>query len=117
MQGTGALVTAAAVGRVHRPDVLFAAGDDPIPVSGSPAFTPFSVWAPGVFDPIDADPISIENFNGVAGLAYINGFVTRTNTDTGEQKVFPFNDADMRFMKGVYRGVDGKPRQATFGFV
>jgi hypothetical protein len=36
---------------------------------------------------------------------------------TGEVDVLPFIDADMRFMQGVYRGVDGKPRQGTFGFV
>jgi len=117
MQGTGALVTAAAIGRVHQPDVLFAADDDPIPVPGSPLFAPFSLWAPAAFDSIDADPITIANFDGVAGLAYVNGLVTRTNTVTGDQDVFPFNDADMRFMQGVYRGVDGRPRQGTFGFV
>ena len=56
-------------------------------------------------------------FNGVAGLAYVNGTVRRTNTVTGAVDVLPFIDADMRFMQGVYRGVDGKPRQGTFGFI
>ncbi len=90
---------------------------DPIPVSGSPNLAPFSVWAPIFVDSIDADPASIANFNGVAAIAYINGMVRRTNTVTGQVDVLPFLDADMRFMQGVYRGLDGKPRQGTFGFV
>jgi len=50
------------------------------------------------------------------GVAYLSGNVTRTNRRTGEVLVKPFVDADMRFMQGVYRGADGKPRQGTFGF-
>jgi hypothetical protein len=114
MQGTGAVVTAAAFAR---PQGLHAAANDPVPVQGSPNAVPFSVWAPLVFDPIDADPSTITNFNGVAGLAYISGMVTRTNTKTGDVERFPFLDADMRFMQGTYRGVDGRPRQSTFGFI
>lgn len=117
IRGTGALVAAAAVGQAVRPTALYAAGADPIPVSGSPNLAPFSVWAPIFVDSIDADPASIANFNGVAAIAYINGMVRRTNTVTGEVDVLPFLDADMRFMQGVYRGLDGKPRQGTFGFV
>jgi hypothetical protein len=116
MQGTGAVVTAAAFAR---PQGLFAAANDPVPVQGSPLLAPFSVWAPGVpdLDPIDADPSSITDFNGVAALAYISGVVTRINSKTGDVERFPFNDADMRFMQGTYRGVDGKARQGTFGFI
>jgi hypothetical protein len=114
MQGTGAVVTAAAFAR---PQGLFAAANDPVPVQGSPNAGPFSLWAPLVFDPIDADPATITNFDGVAALAYISGMVTRTNRKTGEVEKFPFNDADMRFMQGTYRGVDGRARQATFGFI
>ena len=117
MRGTGALVAVAAVGQAVHPQSLFAAGSDPIPVQGSPNLAPFSVWAPIFVDSIDADPASIANFNGVAAIAYINGMVRRTNTVTGEVDVLPFLDADMRFMQGVYRGLDGKPRQGTFGFV
>jgi hypothetical protein len=117
MHGTGALVAAAAAGRVVSPQTVYAAGADPIPVAGSPSLAPFSVWAPIFVDSIDADPSTIANFNGVAALAYVSGMVHRTNMLTGEVDVLPFIDADMRFMQGVYRGVDGKPRQGTFGFV
>jgi len=33
------------------------------------------------------------------------------------QVELPYIASDMRFMQGVYRGVDGKPRQGTFGFI
>ncbi len=117
MHGTGGILAAAAIGQAVSSGTLLAAGSDPIPVPGSPALAPFSVWAPIFVDSIDADPSSITNFAGVAGLAYISGTVHRTNTVTGHVDVLPFIDADMRFMQGVYRGVDGKPRQGTFGFV
>jgi hypothetical protein len=116
--GAGALAAGAVLGRqLVKPATAYVAGDDPIPVPGSPLLAPFHVWAPIFIDSIDAEPATVTNFNGVVGIAYLNGSVTRTNMVTGERDVLPFLDADMRFMQGVYRGVDGKPRQGTFGFV
>jgi hypothetical protein len=116
--GLGALAASAVVGRqLLRPLAVQAAGTDPIPVSGSPLLAPFNVWAPIVVDSIDAEPATITNFNGTVGMAYVSGTVRRTNLTTGHVDTLPFSDADMRFMQGVYRGVDGKPRQGTFGFV
>ena len=116
--GAGALAAGAVLGRqLLRPTTAYAAGSDPIPVPGSPVLAPFHIWAPIFVDSIDAEPATITNFNGVVGIAYLSGNVTRTNRRTGEVVVKPFLDADMRFMQGVYRGVDGKPRQGTFGFV
>jgi len=118
--GAVALAGAALGGRLLRPQILQAASpDDPLPISGG---TPvlggaFHVFAPAAFDPIDAEPITITNFNGTVGLAYIDGIVTRTQISTGRQDRLPFTASDMRFMQGVYRGVDGKPRQGTFGFI
>ncbi len=120
----GALAAGAALGSgLLRPGTLYAAApDDPLPIpGGSPALGgAFHVYGPtpdGSFDPIDAEPASITNFNGVVALAYIDGTVTRTRISTGEQVELPFIASDMRFMQGVYRGVDGKPRQGTFGFI
>jgi hypothetical protein len=114
----GTLAAGAVVGpQLFRPQMAYAAGTDPIPVPGSPNLAPFHVWAPIFVDSIDAEPATITNFNGVAGIAYLNGNVTRTNLKTGAVDVLPFLDADMRFMQGVYRGADGKPRQGSFGFV
>ena len=114
----GALAAGAVLGRqLFKPPVAYAAGSDPIPVPGSPFLSPFHVWAPIVVDSVNAEPASITDFNGVVGITYVSGMVTRTDHSTGEIKHLPFADADMRFMQGVYRGVDGKPRQGTFGFV
>src|SRR5579872_427281 len=116
--GLGTMAVGAVVGRqLLRPAPAYAAGTDPIPIDGSPNLAPFRVWAPIVVDSIDAEPATITNFNGVVGIAYLSGNVTRTNLKTKAVDLLPFVDADMRFMQGVYRGVDGKPRQGTFGFV
>ena len=116
--GLGALAAGAVVGRQSfRPLLAGADGSNPIPVPGSPFLAPFHVWAPIVVDSIDADPSSITNFNGTVGIAYVSGMVRRTDLTTDETVTLPFIDADMRFMEGVYRDVDGKPHQGTFGFV
>jgi len=99
-----------------------AALDDPLPIpGGSPTLGgAFHVYGPsptGFIDPIDAEPASITNFDGVVGLAYVDGMVTQTQISSGASRRYPFLASDMRFMEGVYRGVDGKPRQGTFGFI
>jgi len=119
---TGGTMAAALGAGVLRPRLLSAAAsDDPLPIpGGSPALGGVHVFGPtpdGSLDPIDAEPASITNFNGVVGLAYVDGTVTRTRISTGEHVELPFIASDMRFMQGVYRGVDGKPRQGTFGFI
>lgn len=116
----GTLAAGAVVGRqLLRPQTAYAAGSDPIPVPGSPTLAPFHVWAPAApgFDSADAEPATITNFNGMVGLAYLSGKVTRTNLTSGAVDYLDFTDADMRFMQGVYRGVDGKPRQGTFALI
>ncbi len=124
MQTSGVVAAGAVFGSgLLRPRVLHAASpDDPLPIpGGTPALGgAFHFYGPtpdGSFDPIDAEPITITNLDGVVGLAYIDGTVVRTRISTGEQEELPFTGADMRFMQGVYRGVDGKPRQGTFGFI
>jgi hypothetical protein len=120
----GAAAAAAALGSgLLHPQLLSAAApDDPLPIpGGSPALGGgFHLYGPtpdGSFDPIDAEPATVTNLDGVVGLAYVDGTVTRTRISTGERDELPFIASDMRFMQGVYRGVDGKPRQGTFGFI
>ena len=61
------------------------------------------------------DPSSITDFNGFVGVADVRGTGTATNPDRSiETLVF---DTDMRFMSGVYVGVDGAVRKGAFGFV
>ena len=68
-------------------------------------------------DPIDAEPSTITNLDGFVGLAYISGMVTRINTKTGERLPLRFQNSDMRFMKGNFRGTDGNIHRSTFAFV
>ncbi len=63
----------------------------------------------------DIMPAVINNFNGFVGVADVQGTGTATNAD-GTKETLLF-DTDMRFMKGVYVGVDGKEHNGTFGFV
>ncbi|HYM25436.1 MAG TPA: hypothetical protein VEU08_19595 [Vicinamibacterales bacterium] len=119
--GTGVATGAALASGLFRPQRVIAASDDPLPIpGGSPALGGFHIFGPtpdGSLDPIDAEPCPITNVNGVVALAYVDGTVTRTNIRTGESLEMPFIASDMRFMQGVYRGVDGRPRQGTFGFI
>ena len=57
------------------------------------------------------EPSTITDFDGVVGLAVIDGF---GSDDEGRR--LPF-EADMRFMKGVYVGEDGRRHRGTFGFI
>jgi hypothetical protein len=92
---------------------------DPVPIpGGTPALGgAFHVFAPAAIDAVDAEPVTITDFNGFVGLAYVSGMVTRRRRSTGEVKQYPFVDSDMRFMQGVYRGVDGRVRRGTFGLI
>lgn len=94
----------------------------PVPIPGGMPATPgtagalFHVSGPGPQSP-DAEPITITDFSGLVGLAYLSGTVTRTNTVTGETRQLPFVNNDMRFMKGSYRGTDGDIHQGAFAFI
>ena len=94
-------------------------GPEPVPIPGG---TPllggaYHVFGPGLIDPVDAEPSSITDFNGFVGLAFISGTVRRTNQVTGQVRTLPFVDSDMRFMKGLYRGTDGRLHRGGFAFI
>jgi hypothetical protein len=127
LRTAGAVLLGATVGTVFSsklwpPSLASAHGlHDPVHIPGG---TPllggsFHLFGPGFpdFDPADAEPITITDFNGFIGLTYIDGMVTRTNTRTGEVRTLPFLGTDMRFMKGVFRGMDGDIHQGSFAFV
>ena len=102
------------------------AGDDivmPNPIPGG--FTGEQFGCPGVTElfhlfipsfPAEDEPSTITDFNGFHGDAHIQGFGTATDTATGNQTRL-FYDADIRFMKGVYIGVDGRKHQGAFALV
>jgi hypothetical protein len=94
----------------------------PLPISGSflPSPNPFGgpdahVRLPGPADSTDAttggEPSTITDFNGFFGVAHVQG----TGTD-GHGHTLLY-DADVRFMQGVYQGVDGHLHQGTFAFM
>ena len=123
LKTAGVALLGTALSSALTPASLVSAHNDHEPVH-IPGGTPllggaYHVYGPGFpgFDPADAEPSSITDFNGFVGLAYISGEVTRTNTSTGEVRTLPFLFNDMRFMKGVFRGTDGQIHQGAFGFI
>ena len=74
------------------------------------------VRAPGVFGPIDDQPSTITDFNGLVGYAIIDGTGRGTNTATGETRTYNTN-VDMRFMVGAYVDANGRRGSGTFGFI
>jgi hypothetical protein len=63
-----------------------------------------------------SDPSLITDFDGVIGVAHVQGTGTGTNTDTGDTSPLLY-DADLRFMQGTYQSVDGRFLQGRFVFV
>ena len=69
----------------------------------------FTFFGPGI------DPSSIADFNGFVGVADVQGTGTGTNPDGSTESLL--FDSDMRFMSGVYVGMDGAVHKGAFGFV
>lgn len=68
-----------------------------------------------VFTPQPGDELStITDFDGFIGAAHLQGPAIRTLADGTTTTLY--SDYDMRFMKGLYIGVDGRPHQGTFSF-
>jgi hypothetical protein len=60
---------------------------------------------------VGGEPITITDFNGFIGVVRVDG----TGTDgSGNPLLW---EADLRFMQGVYRGVDGSVHRGTFALV
>jgi hypothetical protein len=99
---------------------------DPTSVFGSTGAAPRPI--PGGFDlnfnPVPKDPFihvlppsvgfemsAITDFNGVIGASETQGSAEGSD---GSQYGF---DCDMRFMRGVYVGEDGRKHNGSFGFI
>ena len=83
----------------------------PVPVTAAPGNFLHVFGGPG------EDNSTISNFKVSIGSALLNGNVTRTKTKTGQQDYFPFINANMRFMTGMFKGTDGQEHPGTFAFV
>jgi hypothetical protein len=99
--------------RILPPGTALAHGShEPVPIPGG---TPllggsFHVYAPG-FDPVDAEPATITDFNGFSGITFVSGSCTRNGTE------LPYLFNDMRFMTGTFRGADGNFHHGAFAFI
>ena len=89
----------------------------PRPIPGGiqpfgPGTEVFHLFLPGH----GAEPSTITDFHGSIGAAEIQGTGTATHTDTGTTSSLVF-DVDMRFMQGVYIGVDNETHNGTFALI
>jgi hypothetical protein len=67
---------------------------------------------PGLSPLLGNDPSQITDFNGFYGGARVQG--TGVSTEVNGTHRTLLWDADLRFMKGVYRGLDGNFTKGTF---
>jgi hypothetical protein len=88
----------------------------PIPGVLEVAGTHFHVDFPWFTPDTPHELSTITDFNGRIAAAEIQGMGTGTDTRTNDKTRY-YYDADMRFMDGVYIGMDGRTRRGTFGFV
>jgi hypothetical protein len=87
----------------------------PAPIPGG-FDTSFNIVPEGAFihvlpPSVGFEMSSITDFNGVIGASETQGSAEGTDGST-----YDF-DCDMRFMRGVYVGLDGRKHNASFGFI
>jgi hypothetical protein len=90
----------------------------PIPHITTPPGAHFFFPGPveGVSANVGHDPSIITDFNGVIAEADLTLSGTGTNLDTGASAVYDFH-TDMRFMSGVFVGLDNEEHRGTIGFI
>jgi len=91
---------------------------DPRPIPGG--FSEFGHFYHQLYPNQDTadteDPSTITDFDGHIGMAYVNGMGTHTDKTTGLVSHLPYR-VDLRFMKGVYIGKDGKTHHGAFAAI
>jgi hypothetical protein len=119
--GTAALVGAATAASILKPLRAFAGprGAEPRPIPGGMVIGDegWHVDGPGpsaTSTAPTAEMSSIYDFDGIVAAADTQG--TGTGRQSGISLPFAF-DTDMRFMRGRYRGMDGRMYRGTFGFI
>lgn len=79
---------------------------------GGPGTEVFHLFLPGPGN----EPSTITDFHGLVGIAQVQGTGTGRDTINGTEQSLLF-DVDVRFMKGIYVGVDDRQHVGTFGFI
>jgi hypothetical protein len=83
----------------------------PNPFGGPDVHHRFPGPADATSGPNGGEPSTITDFDGFVGVAHVQG----TGTDgQGNSLLW---DADLRFMQGDYRAVDGRLHHGTFAFI
>jgi hypothetical protein len=94
----------------------------PLPIPFEPVGPGVHLFLPGPADaplsslPFGRDPSAITDFTGFVGVAHLQGTGTPSG-GTGADAVSTLTDIDVRFMQGVYRGVDNAFHFGTFAFI
>jgi hypothetical protein len=113
--GVAAGTTGAILGStLWMPKLAMAAGSDPKPIPGGfeVGGQLFHVFGLGEGN----EPSTITDFKGSVGVAQVQGTGKGINTRTGFHETLNY-DTDMRFMQGIYIGMDGRQHSDTFGFI
>jgi hypothetical protein len=112
---TGSAATIAGLGLLGPGAALGRQTGEPRPIPGgfdeSFNIVPTGAFFHALLPGIGFEMSTITDFNGVVGASEIRG-TARGSDDTA----YGF-DTDMRFMRGVYVGLDSRVHQGTFGFV
>jgi hypothetical protein len=108
----------AGLGLLDPSSVFGSATAAPRPIPGGLSLTTFEFVPSGAdlhfFSPgIGFEMSTITDFNGVIGGSQTRG-TAHDNTEKSNQYSF---DCDMRFMRGVYVGLDGRVHNGSFGFI
>ena len=100
-------------------DPRFIPGGTTLPFQHTPFHFFFPTANPFSTDTVangGGDPSTVYDFMGSVGLAEINGHGMGTNTMSGASTSM-FWAADVRFMKGTYKGTEGDTRTGAFAFI
>jgi hypothetical protein len=109
---TGAVAAPASPGRQNADPRPIPGGTDLFHLLGLPPGPTFHFYFPAFRQEVS----TITDFNGFVAAAEIQGTGTATDTSSHTTTTLTY-DADMRFMDGVYVGVDGHTYKGTFGFI
>ena len=110
--GAGAALTAGSLLKPVR--ALAGNGSDPRPIPYGLMVAGQGWHVDGPSEDAFGDLSTVYDFEGPVGFAIVQG--TGTGRQGGSTVPLAF-DSDMRFMKGRYRGMDGRMYRGTFGFI